>query len=166
MATKQQQTLSYSVYDRLLGAEYDNVTIAAGDSEPNQAFTHRIIATIARDLQNLLNTRKMEMSLEDRYHHLEPSIVDYGVIDLTAVNARSDKEREKYRESVQCAIENYEPRLKNVKVNVIDNPNESSLIFHFNISAVLMVEPTPLSLQFDSVLPTDTRMFQVRGMEQ
>lgn len=166
MAKKQYQTLSYSVYDRLLGPEYDNVTIATDDSEPNQAFTQRIIMSIARDLQNLLNTRKIEMDVNEQYNELEPSIVDYGVIDLTTVNARSEREREKYRESVQRAIENYEPRLKNVEVNVIDNPAESSLIFHFNISAVLMVEPTPLTLQFDSVLPTDTRMFQVRGIEQ
>lgn len=164
MAKKKQQTLSFSVFDRLLGPEYDN-TVTSLDGEPNEQFTHKMIGCIARDLQNLLNTRKAEMTLPDELDDLKPSMSDYGVIDLTTVNARSQKDREDFRLSVQRAIENYEPRLKNVEVNIIDSPGEVDLIFHFNIEATLLVEPMPLTLRFDSVLPTDTRMFTVKGVE-
>lgn len=163
MAKKEQQRLSYSVLDRLLGAEYDE-TSTTPSGEPDDVFTQRLIQCIARDLQNLLNTRKQEMSLPEQYTELAPSIVDYGVKDLTTVNARSQKEREEFRLSVQRSIERYEPRLKNVTVDIIENPGEAGLIFHFNIAAVLMIEPTPLALRFDSLLPSDTRMFEVKGM--
>src|SRR3989338_8192325 len=99
MAKKQRQTLTFSVYDRLLGPEYDNVVVA-GD-EQNPLFTQQVISSIARDLQNLLNTRKAEMNIPDEFKFLKPSILDYGAIDLTTVNARSESEREKYRQSVQ-----------------------------------------------------------------
>lgn len=162
MAKKSQQTLSYSVLDRLLGSEYDN-TMTTLNGELNGEFTQRMVQTIARDLQSLLNTRKLEMQLPGGYKELEPSIIDYGVIDLTTLNARSQKDRDAFRLSVQKAIEEYEPRLKRVEVDIVDNPNEMGLIFHFNIKAVLLMEPTPLTLQFDSMLPSDTRMFQVKG---
>lgn len=163
MAKQRQQTLSYSVLDRLLGAEYDN-TMTKADGGADDIFTQRMVQSIARDVQNLLNTRKQEMKLPDELKELQPSMVDYGVGDLTTINARSQKDREAFRNSVQQAIEEYEPRLKNLKVDIIENPAEDNLIFHFNIEAVLLMEPTPLTLRFDSVLPTDTRMFTVKGM--
>lgn len=162
MAKKLQQTLSYSVLDRLLGPEYGSA-VTTVEGQPNPAFVERIVKTIARDVQNLLNTRKLEMDLPEQYKELRPSIVDFGIIDLTTLNARSERDREAFRLSVKRAVEAYEPRLKKIVVDIVDSPSDYGLIFRFNIEAVLLIEPTPLTLQFDSVLPSDTRMFEVKG---
>ncbi len=159
---KQNKTLSYSVLDRLLGPEFDNTTTTI-EGEPNALYVEKMITCVTRDLQNLLNNRKVEMHIPDAFNELKKSLVDYGVMDLTTVSARSQADQEKFRLSVQKAIEHYEPRLKRVDVNIIESPSETSLIFHFNISAVLMIDPEPLTIRFDTVLPTDTRVFEVKG---
>lgn len=157
----QQDQLSYSVFDRLCGPEYDS-TMTKLDGEPNLEYVNRMTACVARDLQNLLNTRKMELNLPE-LPALRPSIVDYGVMDLSSITAGSKDDQEKFRDSVLKAIENYEPRLKKVEVSIIEEGPETRLIFHFKISAVLMIDPVPLKINFDSILPTDIRMFKVRG---
>tara|TARA_R110000868_G_scaffold158036_4_gene385843 strand:+ start:426 stop:914 length:489 start_codon:yes stop_codon:yes gene_type:complete len=123
-----------------------------------------LIHAVERDLQNLLNTRKARTELPSGYGELEQSLYDYGIPDLTSVNVNSQTEKKNFCQAVEHAIATYEPRLKQVHVEMLDKQKDNvSLILQFRVAAVLMVEPTPIPVEFDSALKSDTRLFDVEG---
>ncbi len=126
-----------------------------------------LTASVAQDLQNLLNTHKVigAEELPDDFPELRPSLVDYGIPDLTTISIYSDEQKQRFTEAVQRAIEVYEPRLKDVRVELLEANNEVELIFRFRIKAVLIVEPKPIPISFDTPLFSDTRLFAVKAEE-
>jgi type VI secretion system protein ImpF len=149
------ERLPQSLLDRLL--IFKDPTFDADTPETT------LIRSIEKDLQNLLNTRKIVDELPSDLPELAVSLVGYGVPDLTTINIYSESQKQNFCQAVQLAIESYEPRLDDIKVELLEAEKQIELIFRLRISAILLIEPEPLPVSFDSALLSDTRLFDVTG---
>lgn len=149
------EQLQQSLLDRLL--TFKETSFDA--KTPQEILIH----SVERDLQNLLNTRKICPTLPADLKELNVSLVNYGIPDLTTINIYSESDKQNFCKAVQLAIENYEPRLKHIEVKLLEVEKQIELIFKIRISATLLVYPKPIPVSFDSSLLADTRLFDVKG---
>src|SRR5687768_18290102 len=108
--------LTPSVLDRLI----DPDPTAARDAPKGQAQVLREMKqSLRRDLENLLNTRWRCLSWPPNMDELELSLVNYGLPDFSGANLGIAENREQFRRVIERVIARFEPRLKNVKVQVL-----------------------------------------------
>lgn len=123
-------------------------------------------ASLARDLESLLNTRVMALDdLFAQYPLAAISVIRYGIPDLCGLSLLNPGDRELLRGQVQYAIELYEPRLSNVRVafNMPDNPgNYPERLLHFRVDALLKVHPRRPPVSFDATLQLSSNAYKVR----
>lgn len=85
--------------------------------------------SIVRDLEMLLNTRREEFLVPPEFEQTATSIVNFGIPDLAKCgNLRLGIEQAKLCRWIEEAIRNFEPRLRNVKVRVVDRENVSPVL--------------------------------------
>jgi len=135
-----------SLLDRLIDTDPSN---------SRESVQHRLLnvrqvkASVARDLENLLNSRRMISLIPEGMRHLANSVMTYGLKDFTAENTASMTVMQTIRKDVEQATARFEPRLRNVKVAVeVGNQKERNL--NFRISAMLVVDPIREPVTFDT----------------
>jgi len=117
---------------------------------------------IRRDLENLLNTRCIATLDDSPMQELRTSLLTYGLPDFSRVQLGAEADREALRRRIQEAIRRFETRLANVSVALIDSGAYGDRTLHLKISALLMVEPDPVSLVFDSRIHTLDRKVRLQ----
>lgn len=106
-------------------------------------------ASVIRDIENLLNTRRQILSPPVEYREVNNSLFVYGLRDFTAQNPRSVPVRQQLRQDVEKTISQFEPRLKNVIVH-LEAPTEKERHLRFRINGLLVVEPVAEPVTFDT----------------
>ena len=155
-----EQPLIPSLVDRLI----DNDPTVSTEPPPSRTQVLREMKqSVRRDLENLLNTRFRCLSPPEHLKELEKSLVNYGIPDLTASSMGSAQDREKLCASLQKIIARHEPRFKTVRVKLQENDEAMDRTLRFRIDALLIVDPAPEPIVFDSVLKTATGTIEVRG---
>ncbi len=129
------------------------------DREPNVArepvrdgfSTGQIIEAVARDLENLLNTRRNILVPPASYHEVNNSLFAYGLPDFTSKNQGNVSVRSQLRLEIEKTIARYEPRLRNITVH-LDSPADGGggRKLKFRISGVLVVDPISEPVFFDT----------------
>ena len=153
------QKLSPSVLDRLI----DEAPRASRESDDAPAWSlDRAKAAVKRDLEWLLNSRKILARLPDEPGHLGHSVLTYGLPDLASASLNNPADQARLRRAIVESIARFEPRLARVEVT-LEPARELERAIHFRIDAMLEVEPEPEPVTFDSVLRLDTKSFVVRG---
>lgn len=136
------------------------------DDDPDQPLdrTHSaptllrdIKINLRRDLEWLLNTRLYRPQHFDSYPELRRSLVAYGLPDFSTVQLGSEEHREEFRAIIQATIERLEPRLRRVQVDISPAGEAHERTLYLRINAVLMIEPDPVPLLFDS---------RIRGLDR
>lgn len=146
------EPLRASLLDRLSTTE--NRGRFAGSQNLDQ-----LIASVHRDLEQLLNTRWRATAWPPTLDELEHSLVNYGIPDFAGVNMSSPDERSAFSEAVRRAIELHEPRFLKVRVEIVDNRDRLDRTLKFKIDAVVRADPEPAAIRFDSqVDPTSYRI--------
>jgi len=157
------QPLVASVLDRLL----DDAPEAARELP---ASRHQILRqlkeAVARDLENLLNTRVRCLRLPDQCEELKQSLVNYGIPDITGARLGSTPEQAEFLRELQTIIREYEPRFQSVSVEPAPNPDPQDRTFRFRIDALLIAEPAPEPIVFDSELRPGTGTFKIEGVAE
>jgi len=151
------QNAQASVLDRLIdsdpGVSHEPVQFRLQD-------VREVKASVIRDLENLLNTKRSHEEPPRDFRHLQDSLLVYGLRDFTALNPRSAATRQQLRVEIEQMISRFEPRLRNVVVHLeVDTGNER--VLRFRISAILIVEPISEPVTFDTVLDVNRAQFQV-----
>ena len=112
---------------------------------------------VARDLEHLLNTRRRCLGPPpSEYKELNASVIEYGIPDFTGLNMSLPSERERTRATIERAIRQFEPRLKNVVVTVLTNVDRADRRLRLRIAGVLRSEPVPERVEFDSEVDPST----------
>ena len=119
--------------------------------------------SVRRDLENLLNTRQCCVSWPEHLKELKQSLLNYGIPDLTGASLSSAKERDDLCRALQAVIARHEPRFKSVRVTGLDNAEPLDRTLRFRIEALLLVDPAPEPIVFDSMQRPATGTFEVRG---
>lgn len=145
--------LMASVVDRLIEQPAAGGTPAV-DRDVNDVVQQ--VRNVARDLEDLLNTRRRVLAPPSEYKELNASIIEYGIPDFTGLNMTLPSEREQTRRTIERAIRQFEPRLRNVAVTVLTNIDKSDRKLRLRIAGVLRSEPVPERVEFDSEVDPST----------
>jgi type VI secretion system protein ImpF len=156
---RRDQPLLPPVLDRLL----DNNPEATREAPASRhQLLHELITAVRRDLENLLNTRVRCLAVSDDCKELKQSLVNYGIPDISAASLNSPQDCNKFCQLLQSIIRQFEPRFKTVTVTPLANADAQDRTFRFRIDALLIAEPAPEPIVFDSVLRPVTGAFEVK----
>ncbi|MBO0912498.1 MAG: type VI secretion system baseplate subunit TssE [Acidobacteria bacterium] len=102
---------------------------------------------IARDLEMLLNTRRQQFLVPQEFEETRTSIVNFGLPDLTQCgNLRLSSEQAKICRWIEDAIRNFEPRLRNASVRVVDQENVNPVL-RFRVEAKAEFDDESVALE-------------------
>ena len=131
-----------------------------------QQSVRNLKASLRRDLEWLLNTRRTPDEVPDAYREVARSVYNYGLPDVTSLSLNSPKDRMRLLRSLEIAISNYEPRLDKVKVTAVETTATNvnlTRVLRFQIEGLLKMDPAPEQISFDTVLQLISGEYQVKG---
>ncbi len=143
---KDQLNIQASILDRLVDVEpeltYEPIQYRLLDIEQTKT-------AIIRDLENLLNTRRLIFPPPPAYREANSSLLVYGLIDFLSANPASPVIKKKLRQDMLETISRFEPRLKNVTVH-IETEGKYKRSLRFRIAGLMVVEPISEPISFDT----------------
>lgn len=117
--------------------------------------------SIAHDLEDLLNNRMTRLNqTEEHYPGIKNSILQFGIIDFVGLSTANPTDCDKICRSIEQSISAHEPRLKQVKVEMLINENNMSSLY-LSISAYLNISPLYEVVMFDALLKPTTQQYVI-----
>jgi len=148
-----------SVLDRLIDLDPN----ASSDPPASRSQSVRQLkASLRRDLEWLLNTRRNPDEVPETYQELFRSLYNFGLPDITSMGLNSPRDRQRLLRMVQQTIEIFEPRLLSVRVRALDDAGSGPRILHFQIEVLLKMDPAPEQILFDTVLQLNSGEYKVK----
>lgn len=123
-------------------------------------------AAVKRDLEWLLNSIRTVEQVPDAYTELRKSLFYYGLADITSVTLESAQDEQQLLRSLETAITTFEPRLTRVHVITYEPVTKKKPAIQFYVEALLMVDPAPERISFDTVLEISKGSYQVKGEQR
>jgi type VI secretion system protein ImpF len=157
--TDQDNSVTLSVLDRLTDLE------RGADSDPSVGRAQSIRqmkAALRRDLEWLLNTRRVKEEETDQNTELYRSLFNFGLPDITSVSLHSPRDQARLAWLIERTIEIFEPRLKGVRVS-LEAPTAERRTLRFLIEGMLMMDPAPERVSFDTLLDPGSGAYLVQG---
>ncbi len=104
-----------SVLDRLVDTEPH----LSREAVQRRLFdSDQIRASVVRDLENLMNTRRKITVPPPGFEEVNRSLHMYGLPDFSSENPRSPVFQRRLLQAIEQAITRFEPRLRNVSVRL------------------------------------------------
>lgn len=151
--------VTLSVIDRLI----DNEPKKETEQSPTRAQSLRLLrAALKRDLEWLLNSRRNPDLEEGVYREAERSAYGYGLPDITAYSLNSTRDQKRLSRALENAIAVFEPRIGGARVRM-EVLTELARGIRFHIQGLLLVNPSPEPIVFDTVLELPSGHYQVKG---
>jgi type VI secretion system protein ImpF len=150
-----QRGLLPSIVDRLIDPESVGTAVLTGYS------VAQMYDAVLRDLECLLNTVHTAQDIPPGYTELRESVLAYGLPDLASVEALRADQKRTIGQSIRKAVEQFEPRLRSVRVTLLKQDDETKMSLKFRIDARLAVDPAP-DVAFDTILEVGTGKYLVR----
>src|SRR5271165_1005705 len=127
-------TITLSVMDRLIDHEPD-VRI---ENPPSRAQSLRMLKTaVLRDLEWLLNTRRIVEPPDEGFKEVNKSTYVYGLPDLSTLTMETMVDRNRLVRQVMAAVNLFEPRLSNVRLSLVERPDSAKKDVRIRIEAML-----------------------------
>ncbi len=151
-------------YESLMPSFLDRLTNPdSGGTRSRPGYPlERMVESVQRDLEDLLNTRQTLGPVPARYQDLEGSLLRYGLPDLADLPADTPQDREDIRLLLQDVVGRFEGRLSDVRVVFLeDGKEDTNRSLKFRIEAHLRLDPAP-PVAFETVLELATGRARVR----
>jgi type VI secretion system protein ImpF len=168
-------TVTLSVLDRLTDddprSRSDENTIAEQDAPQmrekkmpiaRERSRRELRAGVRRDLEWLLNTRRIPDEPGPGQAETEKSLYSYGLPDFSTYAIASPKDQSKLVQVLQAAVKVFEPRLANVKVVPLEINPKGLRTMKIRIEGLLLMDPAPEHISFDTTLQLTTGDFSVK----
>lgn len=157
------QRASASLLDRLTDEQPDQL-----HDRPQSAAesVSRLRASVQRDVEALLNARRPWRSVPGAWPQLRTSPLHYGIADFTAGAFNDPGEREVLRAGIEEAVRRFEPRLTQVEVQFGDTPSPLRATLSLRIDALLLMDPQPQAISFDTLIDTPTADVSLRPVQR
>ena len=153
-------TVRQSVLDRLLDTEPRQ----SGDSPLSWSESvSRLRNSVKRDIEWLLNTRRIPEPAGDDFPEVQQSVYHFGIPDISSLSRDSSETPEHLRRQIEECVRLFEPRLTSVQVLTRDAGSDPHHRLHFAIQALLDIEPNPERVMFDTVLEIGSGEFSITG---
>lgn len=118
--------------------------------------------SVQRDLEALLNARRRWRSWPEQYSELAMSPVGYGIADFATGSFNDPRERDQLRARIEQTIRRFEPRLSNIRVTLLDAKDSMEATLHLRITAMLLIDPAPEPIAFNTQIDATTTEVTVR----
>jgi type VI secretion system protein ImpF len=153
--------VSPSLLERLIDRD-PNLKTDPAVSRPQSV--RNLKASLRRDLEWLLNTRRNPDAAPESMSELSQSLYNYGLPDFAALSINSPKDRDRLVLELEHTVSLFEPRLKDIRVSMVeDDTSGYSRTIHFQIEAMLQMEPAPEQVSFDTILQLSSGEYKIRG---
>jgi type VI secretion system protein ImpF len=142
-------TITISVLDRLIDLEPGN-----GMENPlSRTQSVRLLKNaVRRDLEWLLNTRRIVDPPDEGLKEVNRSAYVYGLPDLSALTMSTAADRSRMVRQILATINLFEPRLTNVRLVMVETPDAAKKDVRLRIEAMLRMDPVPEPISFDTVI--------------
>jgi type VI secretion system protein ImpF len=121
----------------------------------------RLRASVRRDIEWLLNTIRVSEAPEN-LNELRNSLYTFGIPDIASMSLENAQDGNKLLRGLERAISQFEPRLSNVHVSTHDAISRKQMYIEFRIDAVLMIDPVPERLSFDTIFEVARGAYKVK----
>lgn len=148
-----------SIIDRIIDPEAGGTRFRRGYS------LEKMIESVRRDLEDLLNTRRGISEIEEEYVELRNSIVNFGMPDFASLDTTTFQDRERLADVIEHIVEQFEPRLKEVRAVMDTSWDSGKFDVRYQIEAKLSVDPAP-EVTFETVLELTTGHARVSAAEE
>jgi type VI secretion system protein ImpF len=153
-------TVTQSLLDRLIDREPEN----RADPPISRAQSVRLLkASLRRDMEWLLNSRRIAEPAPEGFTEIGNSLYHYGLPDFSALTMASPRDRKYLLRELEASVATFEPRLKDVRVTLVESPVPSARSLQFQIEGLLQMDPAPERISFDTVLQLTNGEYQIRG---
>ncbi len=149
-----------ALLDRLIDLEPD---VAAAPPVSRSQSVRQLKAALRRDLEWLLNTRRIPEEVPESYQELHRSLYNYGLPDVTSMSLNSPRDRQRLLRLVEQTITIFEPRLTAVRVRALESKDSGPRMLRFQIDALLKMDPAPEQVLFDTLLQLNSGEYQVKS---
>ena len=157
-----ERTVQPSLLDRLTDHEPRNPSSEARVGYLESVRQYKM--GLQRDLEWLLNTRRIPIAAPEELEELTRSVYHFGLPDLTSISRDSHEARDRLLRRVEDAIAIFEPRLANVRIGVVEMEGEQHRReLRFHVEGTLLMDPTPEQVIFDTVLHFASGEYEVEG---
>ncbi|HSW49611.1 MAG TPA: type VI secretion system baseplate subunit TssE [Bryobacteraceae bacterium] len=160
MAARSERSAKLSVLDRLIDNEPKRTSEAP--ASPAQSL-RELKASLRRDIEWLLNTRRCIQEPPPGASELERSLHTYGLPDICSLSLTTGHDYQRLARAMEATLAGFEPRLKTIRVTPAPARDTASRVLRFQIDGVLRVEPVPEHLTFDTVLELTSGEYEVKG---
>jgi type VI secretion system protein ImpF len=142
-------TITVSVLDRLIDLEPGNRM----ENPLSRSQSVRLLKNaVRRDLEWLLNTRRICDPPDEGLKELNRSAYTYGLPDLSSLTMAASGDRNKLVRQILASINLFEPRLANVRLVVVETPDSAKKDVRLRVEAMLRMDPVPEPISFDTVI--------------
>lgn len=117
---------------------------------------------LRRDLEWLLNTRRILEESTDPKAELTRSLYNYGLPDVTHFSLSSSRDQHKLTWLLEATVVAFEPRLKGARV-YMEAAAEGSRQLRFRVDGLLDMDPAPERVTFDTTLDLTSQSYDVGG---
>jgi type VI secretion system protein ImpF len=148
-----------SVLDRLLDFEPE---LTREPLASRAKSLRQLKQSVRRDLEWLLNTRRVATEIPADLKEVSRSLANYGLPDFSGISIENPAEQKRMRREIQETIATFESRLENVVVT-LEGKRDTERALRFRIDARLKVEPAPEPVTFDTVLQLGSGQYNVQG---
>ena len=153
-------TITVSVLDRLIDLEPNNRM----ENALSRSQSVRLLKNaVRRDLEWLLNSRRICDPPDEGLKELNRSTYTYGLPDLSALTMLASGDRNKLVRQILATINLFEPRLANVRLVMIETPDSAKKDVRLRVVAMLRMDPVPEPISFDTVIELKTGNCRLTG---
>jgi type VI secretion system protein ImpF len=143
------QGLRPSIIDRLIDPESEGTAWRHGYS------IEQVIDAVRSDLEDLLNTHRIDQDIPEELVEVRNSIVTFGMPDLVSHQSTARDVANRVGGAIEETITRFEPRLRDVHAVLLKSKDVKQMRLEFQIQATLRVEPSP-EVAFVTILKLST----------
>jgi type VI secretion system protein ImpF len=155
-------TITISVLDRLIDLEPESKL----ENSLSRTQSVRILkSAVRRDLEWLLNSRRIVDPPDEDLKELNRSAYVYGLPDLSALTMATTADRNRLVRQILGAINLFEPRLTNVRLLMVETDDDIKKDVRLRIEAMLRMDPVPEPITFDTVIELKSGTCRLSGGE-
>ncbi len=161
MAFQLDVLVTLSVLDRLVDTDPRN----AQEAPLTRAESvRRLRAAVRRDLEWLLNSRRIAVPPDPALSELNKSVYVYGLPDISSIHLADLNEQARLLSAIEKTVQIFEPRLRDVRVIPITDSSQRAIQrLDFRIEALLDMDPAPEHITFDTTLDAVSQNYRVRA---
>jgi type VI secretion system protein ImpF len=153
------QGLMPSLLDRLTDPDAGGTTFAEGYT------VAQMTQAVLRDLDDLLNTRLAVTDVPPDCKEVVTSIAAYGLPDFSNIPAGTSEQRSQIGRLLETVLARFEPRLRDIKATMVEDPRLLKRSVKFLLSARLVMDPSP-EVAFNTILELTTGRSTVTAAEE